>query len=78
MAYRWASGHPGEPATDVNSTLVEFTLVAEGKRTRLTVTESGFATLVIPVGREANASYESHTQGWTEVTKALARQAEQR
>lgn len=77
LAYRWASGHPGEPATDTNSTLVEFTLVAEGGSTRLTVTESGFATLVIPVGREANASYESHTQGWTEVVQALARHAEQ-
>jgi uncharacterized protein YndB with AHSA1/START domain len=77
LAYRWASGHPGEPATDDNSTLVEFTLVAEGGSTRLTVTESGFATLSVPAGREATASYESHTQGWPEVTQALARHAEQ-
>jgi len=78
LAYRWASGHPGEPATDANSTLVEFTLAAEGAGTRLTVTESGFANLVVPVEREATASYESHSRGWTEVVQALARHAEQR
>ncbi len=78
LAYRWASGHPGEPATDTNSTLVEFTLTAEGSGTRITVTESGFATLVVPAERAATASYESHVRGWAEVVQALARHAEQR
>jgi hypothetical protein len=39
-------------------------------------TESGFASQVIPAGREANASHDSHSTGWTEVLQALVRRAE--
>lgn len=77
FSYRWASGFPGAPATEDNSTLVEFTLTAEGDKTRLVVIESGFASLEIPVEREATASYDSHQAGWLEVTGNLARYAEQ-
>src|ERR1700712_3056568 len=63
FAYRWASPHPGEQATEDNSTLVEFTLASEGDGTRLFLSESGFSTLVIPAGQE-HASYESHSDGW--------------
>ena len=75
FAYRWASAYPGEPATDDNSTLVEFTLTAEGDGTRLTVTESGFAALDIPAEREATAGYDSHSAGWRQVLDALNRHA---
>jgi uncharacterized protein YndB with AHSA1/START domain len=77
LAYRWAVAHPGEETTDANSTLVEFTLTPDGAGTRLRLTESGFASLVIPAGREGNASYESHLSGWTDVLAALVRTVEQ-
>jgi uncharacterized protein YndB with AHSA1/START domain len=77
FSYRWASAYPGEPATDDNSTLVEFRLTADGAQTRLTVTESGFAFLVIPPAREATAGFDSHSDGWTGVLKAFAAHAEQ-
>lgn len=76
FAYRWASAHPGEMATDANSTLVEFTLTEEGVGTRLSVVETGFATLVIPPERESTAGYESHRSGWAEVVGKLATYAE--
>lgn len=77
FAYRWASAYPGELATDDNSTLVEFRLVAADNKTVVTVVETGFAALVIPAEREATAGYDSHSGGWTEVVKALAVHAEE-
>jgi uncharacterized protein YndB with AHSA1/START domain len=76
LAYRWASAYPGQEATETNSTLVEFTLTPDGDRTRLSLIESGFASLVIPAGREGSASHESHSGGWTEVLQSLVRHAE--
>jgi uncharacterized protein YndB with AHSA1/START domain len=66
FAYRWASGYPGEEATEDNSTLVELTLTSDGDGTLLRVVESGFATVEVPGERRAGASYESHAAGWTE------------
>src|SRR5450432_719295 len=71
LAYRWASAYPDVLADETNSTLVEFHLIAEEATTRLTVCESGFAALKIPPGREGFASYDSHSQGWTEVMRNL-------
>ena len=71
LSYRWASGYPGQPATDENSTLVEFTLTPEGEQTRLRLCESGFATLEIPADRVSTAGYESHQEGWTGVLAAF-------
>jgi uncharacterized protein YndB with AHSA1/START domain len=76
LAYRWASAYPGEPATETNSTLVEFTLTPDGDGTRLTLSESGFATLSIPPERVPTAGYESHSGGWTEVLGNLRTYAE--
>jgi uncharacterized protein YndB with AHSA1/START domain len=45
VAYRWTSAFPGQELREDNSTLVEFTLTAEGDKTRLRVVESGFAAL---------------------------------
>jgi uncharacterized protein YndB with AHSA1/START domain len=77
FSYRWASAFPGEQATEENSTLVEFRLTNDGDKTRLTVVETGFASLEIPLEREPTAGYDSHTAGWQEVTGNLARYAEQ-
>jgi uncharacterized protein YndB with AHSA1/START domain len=76
LSYRWASAYPGEETTDSNSTLVEFTLQPEGEGTRLRLAESGFATLVIPPGREQFSSHDSHTAGWAGKLAELARFAE--
>ena len=46
-----------------NSTLVEFTLWAEGGQTRLRVVESGFHTLAIPAD-EALKQAEGNVEGW--------------
>jgi hypothetical protein len=71
------SAYPGEEATHANSTLFEFTLTPDGDRTRLSLCESGFASLVILSARSAGASHESHSAGRTEVLAALTRRAEQ-
>jgi uncharacterized protein YndB with AHSA1/START domain len=46
-----------------NSTLVEFTLAAEGGQTRLRVVESGFHTLSVPV-EERMKQAEGNVEGW--------------
>jgi uncharacterized protein YndB with AHSA1/START domain len=46
-----------------NSTLVEFTLTAEGDGTRLRVVESGFHALAIPAD-EALKQAEGNVEGW--------------
>jgi uncharacterized protein YndB with AHSA1/START domain len=77
FAYRWASACPDVLADETNSTLVEFHLIADATTTRLTVCESGFASLTIPVARESVASRESHSRGWTEVLGNLVAYVEQ-
>ena len=72
FSYRWASGFPGVPATEDNSTLVEFTLQETAGGTLLRVVESGFASLQIPVDSEADAGYESHAEGWSGVIEKIA------
>ena len=64
VAYRWlaTSGSQAEP-TPANSTLVEFTLTADGDGTRVAVVETGFDGLAMDVeGR--TAAFASHTEGW--------------
>jgi uncharacterized protein YndB with AHSA1/START domain len=75
LAYRWASAFPGEELREDNSTLVEFTLTAEGDKTRLRVVESGFASLG---GSEElrNKAVEDNTGGWPQVLDALRTRAE--
>ena len=51
----------GLPGDDPRRTYVEFTLVANGTGTRLTVVESGFAQL--PDGAYRRA-YEGNVKGW--------------
>ncbi|MGV9268537.1 SRPBCC domain-containing protein [Kitasatospora sp. NPDC003701] len=76
LAYRWASAFPGEELRADNSTLVEFTLIPEGDRTRLRVVESGFAALA---GSEElrDKAVEDNTGGWPQVLDAFRKRAEQ-
>jgi uncharacterized protein YndB with AHSA1/START domain len=62
ISFRWARPAGVEP-TEGNSTLVEFTLSAEGEGTRLHVVESGFREL--DGTDEEKAEYaEGNTLGW--------------
>jgi uncharacterized protein YndB with AHSA1/START domain len=76
LAYRWASGYPGELATDTNSTLVEFTLTPAAGGTTLMVSESGFDALMIPADRVDTAGYERHSAGWPVKLQELREHAE--
>jgi len=62
ISFRWARPAGAEP-TEGNSTLVEFTLSAEGEGTRLQVVESGFREL--DGTDEEKAEYaEGNTRSW--------------
>ena len=76
FSYRWASAFPDELATEDNSTLVEFTLTAEGDSTRLQVVETGFAKLAIPANMVEIAGYASHSGGWSVKIEELKLTAE--
>lgn len=64
VSYRWVATRESraEP-TPANSTLIEFTLVAEGDGTRVAVVESGFDALQVDA-EERTAALASHTSGW--------------
>ena len=71
FSFRW--NHPaGEEPAAGNSTLVEFTLVGEGERTRLRVVESGLELLAWPVGDKERFADE-HRGGWAMFMDRLAR-----
>jgi uncharacterized protein YndB with AHSA1/START domain len=63
FSYRWARPTDTPPA-EGNSTLVEFSLTAEGEGTRLTVVESGFAALTSSEDEKAR-HLADNTEGWT-------------
>jgi uncharacterized protein YndB with AHSA1/START domain len=62
FSFRWSRPKDTPPA-EGNSTLVEFSLRAEGEGTRLTVVESGFATLARSEDEKAE-SFADNTEGW--------------
>ena len=65
FAFRWApfENPAGGDPTDDNSTLVEFTLSAEGDGTRLRVVESGFDALATS-DEQRRKNHEGNTDGW--------------
>jgi uncharacterized protein YndB with AHSA1/START domain len=63
LSFRWVVG-PGPELADDNSTLVEFSLSAEGESTRLTVVESGFSDLAGP-DDEKQGHFDGHERGWS-------------
>ncbi len=76
VAYRWLvqSGTQADP-TPANSTLMEFTLTAEGDGTRVAVVESGFDGLALDV-EERTAAFASHGEGWAFELDELAAYAQ--
>ena len=62
FSFRWVV-HPDSDLAEDNSTLVEFSLRAEGGSTRLTVVESGFQDLAGP-DDEKQGHFDSHRRGW--------------
>jgi uncharacterized protein YndB with AHSA1/START domain len=62
FSFRWFRG-PGTELREDNSTLVEFSLSAEGEGTRLRVVESGFPELDGSDDDKAKDA-EDHRQGW--------------
>ena len=62
FSFRWVL-RPGDDVTDDSSTLVEFSLTAEGDSTRLTVVESGFDGFAAP-DDERQQHYDGHQRGW--------------
>ena len=75
VAYRWASAFPGDELRADNSTLVEFTLTAEGDKTRLRVVESGFAALAASAEQRIEAR-KNNDDGWPQVFDAFKKRAE--
>jgi uncharacterized protein YndB with AHSA1/START domain len=67
FAYTWRL--PNLPADDPRRTFVEFTLEPDGDGTLLRLCETGFAQLPDDI-REA--TYESHSDGWTQELAELA------
>lgn len=76
FSYRWAEAFPDSEPTEENSTLVEFRLTSDATSTRLRVTESGYANLVIPTGREY-VGPESHSRGWPIFLEEIRGRAEE-
>jgi uncharacterized protein YndB with AHSA1/START domain len=63
FSYRWVYP-PGERASEANSTLVTFTLTADGdERTRLRVVESGLDQLDL-ADDEKQRFLDEHRHGW--------------
>ena len=74
FAYRWARPTGVEPA-DGNATRAEFTLIADGPRTRLRVVETGFASLdQSPAEREQ--AVRDNIAGWEHELDELRAYAE--
>jgi uncharacterized protein YndB with AHSA1/START domain len=68
FAYRWSLVADEAPRAG-NSTLVEFTLAAEGDGTRLRVVETGFASLEPEADRATHL--ENNRQGWQDGLEGL-------
>jgi uncharacterized protein YndB with AHSA1/START domain len=62
FSFRWMT-EPGHELSENVSTLVEFSLSAEGETTRLRVVESGFADLAVS-DDEKQRHLDSHSRGW--------------
>ncbi len=69
FSYRWAHEADEAPVTG-RSTLVEFTLIAEGADTRLKVVESGFDRLSLPPEQQRKHA-EENTEGWHQELEEL-------
>jgi uncharacterized protein YndB with AHSA1/START domain len=77
LSWRWSQGAAGEEPTQANATLVEFTLTSEGTSggTRLTLIESGFSRLAIPVDA-ATDRHRANSLNWPGKLDQLRAQSE--
>lgn len=74
-AFRWASQFPGEDLAPGRTTLVEFRLALLDEGVRVTVRESGFASLDAPEDVR-QAGIDSNSGGWEEELAALRTRAQ--
>jgi uncharacterized protein YndB with AHSA1/START domain len=75
-AFRWASQFPGEDPEPGRSTLIEFDVAPlEDGTVRVTVTESGFASLDAP-DEVKRQGLKSNTEGWQLELGSLRNRAE--
>src|SRR3954471_10406036 len=75
LSFRWNCGGAPEVGAD-NSTLVEFSLTAQGEATRLAVVESGFPALTSLPEDERERDAEGHRKGWVQELDELVEYAE--
>jgi uncharacterized protein YndB with AHSA1/START domain len=75
VAYRWASGFPGQIPAEGNSTLVEFWLTEKDGGTLVRVAESGFASLAV-TDEVRDGSIEGNTKGWAQQCELLRTRSE--
>ena len=62
-AFRWASQFPGAELTPGKTTLVEFFVAAVAAGVRVTVVESGFATMEAPE-TVRRSRFNENAEGW--------------
>ena len=74
FSFRWMLDAGRELSEDA-STLVEFSLSAEGESTRLRVVETGFTNLAMP-DAEKREHFDSHERGWDSELGELVQYAE--
>jgi uncharacterized protein YndB with AHSA1/START domain len=75
FSFRW-SRPQDTPVADDNSTLVELSLAAEGEGTRLTLVESGFASLAVSEDEKASQLADNN-EGWNAELRDLSAYAGQ-
>jgi uncharacterized protein YndB with AHSA1/START domain len=73
-AFRWASAFAGEDLVEGKATLVEFHIAAEDDAVRVTVVESGFASLDVPDDMRRK-EFEGNLSGWSEEMESLRQRA---
>jgi uncharacterized protein YndB with AHSA1/START domain len=74
-AYRWAAGFQDQKPTDLNTTLIEFTLAERDGGVVVKVKESGFSTL--PGTDDFRMEqYKGNVEGWGIMLGLLKRDAE--
>jgi uncharacterized protein YndB with AHSA1/START domain len=69
-AFRWASEFAGQELAPGRTTLVEFTITAHDDHVRVTVVESGFASLDT-TEQTKRSGVESNASGWREELESL-------
>jgi uncharacterized protein YndB with AHSA1/START domain len=74
-AFRWASLFPGDDLRDGRTTLVEFHVQPLDSAVRVTVVESGFATLDAPE-QARQEGLTGNTGGWEEELASLRTRSE--